>query len=121
MLGSRPFPALQRRTERTEMAITNGITLESCSKLIRDVPNFPKAGIVFKDITPLLASGPHFALIVDKMIEFAIHDAANEAIEHQVTPETRDPAALWGIAWRTRSASWMLRHRPTLEAALSSA
>lgn len=56
---------------------------------------------------------------VDKMIEFAIHDAADEAIEHRVTPETRDPTALWGVTWRTRGASWMLRHRSTLEAALA--
>ncbi len=27
---------------------------------IRDVPDFPKPGILFKDITPLLASGPLF-------------------------------------------------------------
>jgi hypothetical protein len=57
---------------------------------------------------------------VDKMIEFAIHDAADEAIQSRVTPETQDPASLWGIAWRTRSASWMLRNRSTLENALAS-
>ena len=55
---------------------------------------------------------------VDKMIEFAVQDAADEAIEARVTPDTRDPIALWGITWRTRSAAWMLRHRSTLEAAL---
>ncbi|MEK7782933.1 MAG: hypothetical protein AAB279_03290, partial [Candidatus Binatota bacterium] len=27
---------------------------------IRDIPNFPKAGIVFKDITPLLGNGSLF-------------------------------------------------------------
>ena len=31
------------------------MSLEVLQKLIRDVPNFPKKGIVFKDITPLLA------------------------------------------------------------------
>lgn len=32
---------------------------------IRDIPNFPKPGIVFKDITPLLANGPLFGKTVD--------------------------------------------------------
>jgi aminoglycoside phosphotransferase (APT) family kinase protein len=57
---------------------------------------------------------------VDKMIEFALQDAAAEAMDASVTPETRDPAALWGITWRTRSAAWMLRHRTSLETGLGS-
>jgi adenine phosphoribosyltransferase len=32
---------------------------------IRDIPDFPKPGIVFKDITPLLANGPLFAKTID--------------------------------------------------------
>ncbi|MEM7018632.1 MAG: phosphotransferase [Pseudomonadota bacterium] len=55
---------------------------------------------------------------VDKIIEFAIHDAAAQAIEAKVTPETKDPEPLWGITWRTRSATWMLRHRTQLQQAL---
>jgi adenine phosphoribosyltransferase len=35
--------------------------------LIRDVPDFPRAGIVFKDITPLLADADGFAAAVDAM------------------------------------------------------
>ncbi len=34
-------------------------------QLIRDVPNFPKPGIVFKDITPLLQSPAGLALAVE--------------------------------------------------------
>ncbi len=37
--------------------------------LIRDVHDFPKPGVVFKDITPLLQDGPAFRKIID---EFAI-------------------------------------------------
>jgi hypothetical protein len=55
---------------------------------------------------------------VDLMIELAVHDAAEHAIEAQVTPETADPDPLWGIAWRARSAAWMLRHRAVLQRAL---
>lgn len=37
--------------------------------LIRDVRDFPKPGIVFRDITPVLADGPAFARVVDALRE----------------------------------------------------
>lgn len=55
---------------------------------------------------------------VDKVIAFAIHDAAEQVIEANVTAETPGPGPLWAVAYRTRSAAWMLRHRPTLERAM---
>ena len=55
---------------------------------------------------------------VDRMIEFAVRDAADEAIEAGITPDSADATALWGVTWRVRSAAWMLKHRRTLEAAL---
>ena len=36
---------------------------------IRDVPNFPKEGIVFKDITPVLADGRLFRSVIDRFAE----------------------------------------------------
>ena len=36
---------------------------------IRDVPGFPKPGIVFKDITPLVAHGPALRWTVDRFCE----------------------------------------------------
>ena len=36
---------------------------------IREIPDFPKPGIVFKDITPLLADGPLFAKTIDLLAE----------------------------------------------------
>jgi len=36
---------------------------------IRDVPDFPKKGIVFKDITPLLQDPQTFAATIDRMAE----------------------------------------------------
>ena len=35
---------------------------------IRDVPDFPKPGVVFKDITPLLSSGPLFRTAIDQFL-----------------------------------------------------
>ena len=37
-------------------------------RVIAEVPNYPKPGILFKDITPLLGSSPEFALAVVGMI-----------------------------------------------------
>ncbi len=37
---------------------------------IRDVPDFPTEGVVFKDITPLLKNPEAFNYVIDKMTEF---------------------------------------------------
>lgn len=36
---------------------------------IRDVPDFPKKGIIFKDITPVLEDGPLFHAVIRAMAE----------------------------------------------------
>ncbi len=37
---------------------------ELLQSMIRDIPDYPQPGVVFKDITPLLADGPAFAAMV---------------------------------------------------------
>lgn len=49
------------------------MTLQYLQALIRDVPDFPKPGIVFKDITPLLADPRGLAETVDHLAE-AVED-----------------------------------------------
>jgi adenine phosphoribosyltransferase len=44
-------------------------TFDFCRSLIRDVPDFPKAGIVFKDLTPLLASPRALHIVLDAIAE----------------------------------------------------
>ena len=39
----------------------------SIEKLVRDIPDFPTPGIVFKDITPLLGDANGFAATVDQL------------------------------------------------------
>ena len=40
-------------------------------RLIRDVPDFPKEGIIFKDITPVLQDHAAFAEVIDRLCEYA--------------------------------------------------
>jgi len=44
------------------------VEIEQIKSLIRDVPDFPEAGIVFKDITPVLADPIAFSTIVDLIV-----------------------------------------------------
>ncbi|MHB8792172.1 MAG: adenine phosphoribosyltransferase [Thermoleophilia bacterium] len=39
---------------------------------IRDIPDFPKEGILFKDITPLLQDAESLRYAIDKMAEFGV-------------------------------------------------
>jgi thiamine kinase-like enzyme len=56
----------------------------------------------------------------DRIVEFVVSDTAAEADQAAVTPElTAHPVALWALAWRARSAAWLLRNRRPLEAALA--
>jgi len=53
------------------------------------------------------------------IVEFVVSDVALEADDAGVTPEmTAHPIALWAMAWRARSAAWIIRNRRTLESAI---
>jgi adenine phosphoribosyltransferase len=43
--------------------------VEQLRALIRDVPDFPAPGILFRDLTPLLADGPAFREVVRRLAE----------------------------------------------------
>lgn len=43
--------------------------MEELTKLIRDIPDFPEPGIVFKDITPVLADVAAFRQLIDALAE----------------------------------------------------
>ncbi|HEY0871294.1 MAG TPA: adenine phosphoribosyltransferase [Acidothermaceae bacterium] len=49
--------------------MTAGEVEELIRGLVRDVPDYPSPGILFKDITPLLADAAAFAAIVDALVE----------------------------------------------------
>jgi adenine phosphoribosyltransferase len=40
-------------------------------RLIRDIKDFPKAGIIFKDINPVMEDAAAFREIIDRMLDYA--------------------------------------------------
>ena len=43
------------------------VNLEQLKSAIRDIPDFPKPGIIFKDITPILGDGQLFQSVIDHL------------------------------------------------------
>ena len=42
--------------------------LDQLKALVRDVPDFPQEGVLFKDITPLLADELAFSTVIDLIV-----------------------------------------------------
>ncbi|HUY19044.1 MAG TPA: adenine phosphoribosyltransferase [Candidatus Binataceae bacterium] len=45
------------------------MTPDQLKQLVRDIPDFPKPGVMFRDITPLIADPRGLAAIVDQLAE----------------------------------------------------
>lgn len=80
----RNFPSTKHQpaNHKNNMADTQSIELNN---YIRDVPDFPKPGILFKDITPLLMNHAAFAATIDRFAD----EFANQGIEVIAAAEAR--------------------------------
>lgn len=56
-------------TQSTQHAQDAAERLLDLASLLRDVPDFPRPGILFKDITTLLKDGPAFQHVVDRLTQ----------------------------------------------------
>ncbi len=62
---------------------------EALVKLVRDVPDFPRPGIGFKDITPLLADPSGFRLVVDALASAGLGSDGTPAVDKVIGIEAR--------------------------------
>ncbi len=98
-------------------------SLQRLRDAIRDVPDFPQPGVLFKDITPVLADGQLLNLAVDDMAEAA----EGQRVDKVVGIDARGfifgamlaarlgcgfvPARKKGkLPWRTRSVDYALEY-----------
>ena len=58
-------------------------------ELIRDIPDFPKPGVVFKDITPLLADHDGFSAVIEVLARAGRDDEGNVVVDKVVGMEAR--------------------------------
>jgi adenine phosphoribosyltransferase len=63
--------------------------VDALRRLVVDVPDFPEPGVVFKDITPVLADPDAFGLVVEALAEAGRDDAGRAVVDHVVGMEAR--------------------------------
>ena len=79
--------------------------MESVKKIIRDIPDFPKEGIVFKDITPLLADASVFRKIINTLKE----RNGDKQIDKGVGVEARGFIFASALAYALEAGTTMVR------------
>ncbi len=95
-VGLRGFASI-RGADCPPRSLGAAMTLSEIQAFIRDVPDFPKPGIVFKDITPLLADANGFRAAIDA--------ARGPCRRHSLpTASSRSSLAASSSALRSRSA-----------------
>jgi adenine phosphoribosyltransferase len=87
--------------------------LETIARRIRDIPDYPRAGIVFKDITPLLADPHAFATATDAMAR----PFQDDGITHVVGIESRGFILAAPVAQRLGAGFVPVRKRGKLPSA----
>jgi adenine phosphoribosyltransferase len=105
------------------LARMNSQSLDLLRSTVRDVPDFPQPGILFKDITPVLSDGALLKLAVDAMQEFV----GDQRVDKVVGIDARGfifgamlaarlgcgfvPARKKGkLPWRTRGVDYALEY-----------
>jgi len=111
-VSARPQPA----PLRVVVPATSVDTLAYVRALIRTVPDFPKPGILFKDITPLLADPKGFHIVIDSLAERFI----GEHIDAIVGMESRGFIFGSTLAARLNASFVPVRKRGRLPAAVDS-
>jgi adenine phosphoribosyltransferase len=72
-----------------DMVAATDAAREALERLVVDVPDFPEPGVVFKDITPLLADHTGFSAVVQALAAAGRDEAGATAVDKVVGMEAR--------------------------------
>ena len=79
--------------------------MESVKQIIRDIPDFPKKGIIFKDITPLLADASAFTKTINTLKE----RFSEKKVDRVVGVEARGFIFASALAYALETGTTMVR------------
>src|SRR3954469_18970340 len=70
-------------------SLASELALGALQRLVVDVPDFPEPGVVFKDITPLLADHTAFTAVIDAMAAAGRDESGATVVDKVVGMEAR--------------------------------
>jgi adenine phosphoribosyltransferase len=70
-------------------ALSTSTAVEALQRLVVDVPDFPEPGVVFKDITPLLADHDGFSAVIDALAAAGRDESGTTVVDKIVGMEAR--------------------------------
>ncbi len=73
----------------TDQPVSDPMLQKRLDALIRDIPDFPKPGVVFKDITPLLADHDGFSAVIQALAASGRDADGNVVVDKVVGMEAR--------------------------------
>ena len=76
------------------------LSAEEIAQAIRNVPDFPKPGIQFKDITPVLADPRLFAGSIDLLLDGVKPGSVKGSEYTTLIPITKANASVEGTCWK---------------------
>lgn len=79
--------------------------IDDLKRKIRDIPDFPKKGILFKDITPLLADAKAFRAAIDQIAE----QFSNRNIDLAIGVEARGFIIAAALAYTLQAGTTLIR------------
>ena len=84
--------------------------MNNLKTLIRDIPDFPQKGVIFKDITPLLKEGERFKEAIDEISNRYL----DKKIDNVVSIESRGFIIGSAIAYRLQAGIVLIRKKGKL-------
>lgn len=86
------------------------MNIENLKSKIREIPDWPKKGVGFKDFTPLLEDPESFKLTIDKLAEFF----ANQGVKKVVGIDARGFLLASAVAYKLNAGVAIVRKKGKL-------
>lgn len=93
---------------------TPAVNLDTLKSKIRNIPDWPKPGVIFGDITPVLEDKEAFSFLIDELAELAAKSTGEDAIDKIVGIDARGFLLASALAYKLKTGLVIVRKKGKL-------